>query len=91
MGSEAIVVFIPLGALLLAFLSYRAARGPERVYPLVALVTSAVTAGYIASQARGGYVVWFLIWFALVSIPIGAAAHITRWLALRNRAVKAKV
>jgi hypothetical protein len=78
-GSEVVVIFVPLGVLLFWLLAYRVARGPERIYPVAALVTSAAAAAYIASQERGGYVVWFLIWFALVSVPIGAAAHIARW------------
>ena len=90
MGSEVVVVFVPLGALLFAVIAYRAARGPERIYPVVALVASVVAAGYIASQARSGYFVWFLIWFALVAVPIGAAAHVTRWLVHRSHAAKAE-
>jgi hypothetical protein len=89
MGNETIVVFIPLGALLLAFTLYRLLRGPERIYPGVTVVASVVAAGYIASQARSGYVVWFLVWFALLSVPIGAAAHVAQWLVQRSRTLKA--
>lgn len=90
MGSELVLMFIPLGALLFVVIAYGAARGPDRIYPVVALVASVLAAGYIASQARSGYLVWFLIWFALVAFPIGAAAHVTRWLVHRSHAAKAE-
>lgn len=90
MGSEVVFVLIPLGALLLAFLSYRAAHGPERIYPFVALATCLVAGVYIAAQGRSGYLMWFPVWFALVSTSAGAAAHVTRWLVQRTYTANAE-
>jgi hypothetical protein len=87
-GSEAIVLFIPLGAVLLAVMAYRSARGPERIYPLVAFAVTLGAAGYIAYQQPSGFVMWFLIAFALISLPVGALAHFARWIVRRAQAAR---
>jgi uncharacterized membrane protein len=87
MGSEIIVVLVPIGIVILLFLLYRIVRGPDRPYPAVVLALTLAAAGYMTLGAQNHRLDWFFIWFTLLVVPIGAAAHALRWLVKRRALV----
>lgn len=84
MGSEIIVVLVPIGMAIILFLLYRIARGPDRPYPAVALTLTLAAAGYMTLGAPNHNLDWFFIWFTLLVVPIGAAAHAVKRRSLAN-------
>jgi uncharacterized membrane protein len=84
MGSEIIVLLVPIGIVILLFLSYRIVRGPDRAYPAVSLIAAMSIAGYLTAGARNHYLDWFFIWFTLAVVPLGIAAHALRWAVRRK-------
>ncbi len=79
MGSEIIVVLVPVGMMLLAFLVYRSVEGPRRPYPVVTLILTVAFAIYFTVQAKSHYFTWFFIFTSLFGLPIGALAHLAKW------------